>query len=228
MCNCCWLNLAHSSPALVGPPSGFTIASRSRAEPRQLRLACRDITVGPLIDPNYLGCDRDVDVLRPVWRSPARSAGAGIVRLAVAEVQPAPDVADTASVRGYLKRSSPVYFRDAGTCRVGTDEMAVGSTSISECAASSGFGSPTPRSCLPRCRRTPTRPCTPSPNAPANSSRADTKEAADGEKCARSVSFASAVSASSPPSKGYGAAHTSGVGGGRGCSDGLQAPMVQR
>ena len=122
------VNRPYSSPALVGPPSGFTIAfSAITPQSRgQLRLASRDITVGPLIDPNYLGCDRDVDVLA-AGLAIARQIGQAqaLSDWRVAEVQPGPDVADTASVREYLKRSLLVYFHYAGTCRVGTDEMAV-------------------------------------------------------------------------------------------------------
>jgi choline dehydrogenase len=122
------VNRPYSSPALVGPPSGFAIAfSAITPQSRgQLRLASRDITVGPLIDPNYLGCDRDVDVLA-AGLAIARQIGQAqaLSDWRVAEVQPGPDVADTASVREYLKRSLLVYFHYAGTCRVGTDEMAV-------------------------------------------------------------------------------------------------------
>ena len=79
-----------------------------------------------MIDPNYLRRDRDVEVMA-AGLAIARQIGQAqaLSDWRVAEVQPGPDVADTASVREYLKRSLLVYFHYAGTCRVGTDEMAV-------------------------------------------------------------------------------------------------------
>ncbi|WP_197037750.1 MULTISPECIES: GMC family oxidoreductase N-terminal domain-containing protein [Actinomycetes] len=113
---------------LPGPDNGYAIAfsvmtpfSRGR-----VRLSDRSIAVPPLIDPNYLGDERDVAVMeagfeiaRSIGRSPALDGWRGD------EAQPGPAVGDTASVRDYLARSLVVYFHYAGTCRMGTDEMAV-------------------------------------------------------------------------------------------------------
>jgi choline dehydrogenase len=122
------INLPYCSPALAGPPSGFAIGfSAITPQSRgQLRLASPDITVGPLIDPNYLGADRDVDVMA-AGLAVARQIGAAqaLSGWQATEVQPGPDIDDNDSVREYLKRSLLVYFHYAGTCRVGTDEMAV-------------------------------------------------------------------------------------------------------
>ncbi|MET0897319.1 MAG: GMC family oxidoreductase N-terminal domain-containing protein [Mycobacterium sp.] len=122
------INLPYASPALAGPASGFAIGF-SAMTPRsrgQVRLTSPDITVGPLIDPNYLGVEHDVDVMaaglaiaRQIGEAEALSGWRD------AEVQPGPDVDGTDSVRDYLQRSLVVYFHYAGTCRVGTDELAV-------------------------------------------------------------------------------------------------------
>ena len=122
------INLPYASPALAGPTSGFAIGfsaitPRSRGE---VRLISPDISVGPSIDPNYLGVERDVDVMaaglaiaRQIGQAQALSGWRGT------EMQPGSDVDAADSVRDYLKRSLVVYFHYAGTCRVGTDEMAV-------------------------------------------------------------------------------------------------------
>ncbi|BBY29983.1 GMC family oxidoreductase N-terminal domain-containing protein [Mycolicibacterium sediminis] len=113
---------------LPGPENGYAVAfsaitpfSRGR-----VRLASASMAVGPLIDPNYLGDERDVAVMeagleiaKQIGESAAMSEWRG------EEVQPGPTVQDKSSVRDYLGRSLLVYFHYAGTCRVGTDEMAV-------------------------------------------------------------------------------------------------------
>ncbi|MGA9873958.1 MAG: GMC family oxidoreductase N-terminal domain-containing protein [Rhodococcus sp. (in: high G+C Gram-positive bacteria)] len=113
---------------LDGPDNGYALAfsamtpfSRGR-----VRLADKAITVSPLIDPNYLGDERDVAVMeagleiaRAIGRSPALAEWRG------EEVQPGTAIGDSSSVRDYLARSLVVYFHYAGTCRVGTDDLAV-------------------------------------------------------------------------------------------------------
>ncbi|MBY4108344.1 GMC family oxidoreductase N-terminal domain-containing protein [Rhodococcus fascians] len=113
---------------LTGPDNGYALAfsamtpfSRGR-----VRLADKAITVGPLIDPNYLGDERDVAVMEAGLEI-ARSIGnaPGLAGWRGEEMQPGMSVGDSASVRDYLARSLVVYFHYAGTCRMGTDEMAV-------------------------------------------------------------------------------------------------------
>lgn len=122
------INVPYASPELAGPSSGFAI-SFSAMTPRSrgwVRLASADVTVGPLIDPNYLGVDRDVDVMT-AGLAIARQIGdaEALSGWRANEVLPGPDVTDADSVREYLKRSLLVYFHYAGTCRVGVDELAV-------------------------------------------------------------------------------------------------------
>lgn len=118
----------YRSPSLPGPVTGYAIGFSaitplSRGE---IRLASPDAAVAPLIDPNYLGADRDVDVMAAGLEI-ARKIGAAdaLAGWRGAEMQPGPDVDDAASVRDYLKKSLLVYFHYAGTARVGTDDMAV-------------------------------------------------------------------------------------------------------
>ncbi|MCZ4520498.1 GMC family oxidoreductase N-terminal domain-containing protein [Rhodococcus ruber] len=113
---------------LPGPDNGYAIAF-SAVTPfsrGSVRVADKSVSVSPLIDPNYLGDERDVAVMelgleiaRSIGNAPALAQWRG------GEMQPGMAVGDSASVRDYLARSLVVYFHYAGTCRVGTDEMAV-------------------------------------------------------------------------------------------------------
>lgn len=118
----------YRSPSLPGPDVGYAIGFSAITPMSRggIRLASRDPAVAPLIDPNYLGVERDVDVMaaglqiaRKIGAAEALSGWRGT------EMQPGPDVGDTASVRDYLKQSLLVYFHYAGTAKVGTDDMAV-------------------------------------------------------------------------------------------------------
>jgi choline dehydrogenase len=118
----------YRTPSLSGPETGYAIgfSAITPMSRGQVRLDSSDSTVSPLIDPNYLGVERDVDVMaagleiaRKIGDADALSPWRGT------EMQPGPDVDDAASVRDYLKRSLLVYFHYAGTARIGTDDMAV-------------------------------------------------------------------------------------------------------
>ena len=91
-----------------------------------VRLASPDAGVGPLIDPNYLGDVRDEVVMAEGLRL-ARAIGEAdaLAEWRGAEAQPGRPLDDAESVRDYLRESLVVYFHYAGTCRVGTDELAV-------------------------------------------------------------------------------------------------------
>lgn len=113
---------------LPGPDNGYAVAfsaitpfSRGR-----VRLADASMAVGALIDPNYLGDERDVAVMEAGLEI-AKQIGesAALAEWRAQEIQPGPNVQNTSSVRDYLGRSLLVYFHYAGTCRVGTDDMAV-------------------------------------------------------------------------------------------------------
>jgi choline dehydrogenase len=121
-------NVPWCAPSLNTPKAGFSItfAAMTPQSRGRLWLASPDVTIGPLIDPNYLGVERDVEVMaaglaiaRQIGEADALKDWHGT------EVQPGPAAHDAGSVREYLKRSLLVYFHYAGTCRIGTDETAV-------------------------------------------------------------------------------------------------------
>jgi choline dehydrogenase len=118
----------YRAQTLSGPDNGYAIGfsamlPRSRGS---VRLRSADPADRPLIDPRYLSDPRDVEVMkeglrvaRTIGRAEALSAWRGN------EAQPGRPLADDDDVHDYLKESLLVYFHYAGTCRVGTDELAV-------------------------------------------------------------------------------------------------------
>ncbi len=120
-------------PPFVSPGQGFSIAfSAITAVSRgSVRLASADPTGAPLIDPNYYADPRDLEVMAAGLRV-ARAMGrtAALLPWRSQEVLPGPDVHDDDRVRTYLYQSLRTYSHHVGTCRIGTDAMAVVDTSL--------------------------------------------------------------------------------------------------
>ncbi|MER5795685.1 GMC family oxidoreductase N-terminal domain-containing protein [Streptomyces sp. NPDC001980] len=91
-----------------------------------LRLRSADPAVPPLLDPAYLTDERDLDRLVVGLRL-ARELGAtqALAPWRSTESSPGADVRDDASCRAYLRATASTYFHPVGTCRIGTDELAV-------------------------------------------------------------------------------------------------------
>jgi choline dehydrogenase len=141
------LGLVRSDPALGGADLQMLFLSRpihpavrtdlaqgysimfSAVTPRSrgsVRLASADPEAVPLVDPNYLGDDRDVETMTAGLRL-ARQIGCAEA-LAPWRGEEAPAVSDPdapAAVLAYLRGSLMPYFHYAGTCRIGIDDMAV-------------------------------------------------------------------------------------------------------
>ena len=118
---------SHTLPG-PAPDGGYAIAfsamlPRSRGT---VRLASRDHTVSPLIDPNYLADADDQRVMMAGLRI-ARKIGAAdaLADWRGAEAQPGRPLDGEDAMLDYLRESLVVYFHYAGTCRMGTDDLAV-------------------------------------------------------------------------------------------------------
>jgi len=118
-------NQALDGPA---PDEGYAIAFSAMLPHSRgsVRLASRDHRVGPLIDPNYLGDTRDQQVMiaglrtaREIGYADALTAWRGV------EAQPGRPLDGEDAILAYLRESLVVYFHYAGTCRMGTDDLAV-------------------------------------------------------------------------------------------------------
>ena len=120
----------YRAQTLPGPDhdEGFAIAFSAMLPQSRgtVRLASRDHTVAPLVDPNYLAEESDRRVMMAGLRV-AREIGAAdaLADWRGAEAQPARALDGDDAVLDYLRESLVVYFHYAGTCRVGTDDLAV-------------------------------------------------------------------------------------------------------
>jgi choline dehydrogenase len=116
------------SPALNGPADAYVICC-SLVKPLSrgsVRLTDPDITVPPLVDPNYLGEQADVDRLLAGLRM-ARDIGnrESMKVWNDGEIFPGPDRLDDDACTEYLRRSIISHFHPVGTCRMGSDPEAV-------------------------------------------------------------------------------------------------------
>ncbi|MEG9863012.1 MAG: GMC family oxidoreductase N-terminal domain-containing protein [Parvularculales bacterium] len=80
----------------------------------------------PQINANYLSDPRDVTAIcrgiervRQIVNQPVAN------KLVTKEVEPGPEVRDDAALEAYLRRSFTTVYHPVGTCKMGTDEMAV-------------------------------------------------------------------------------------------------------
>ncbi|GLE51083.1 GMC family oxidoreductase [Mycobacterium montefiorense] len=80
----------------------------------------------PLVDPNYLGDDRDLRTLVAALRV-ARNIGAANAfdALRGAEVAPGPDADDDEALGNFAKAACQSYFHPVGTCAIGDTDMSV-------------------------------------------------------------------------------------------------------
>lgn len=109
------------SPALTLLPTMLYPESRGT-----VRLASTDPFQAPLIDPNYLAEQADVDTLvaavklvRETMNHPA------IASDVKREVMPGPERSDARALAGFVRSNASGVYHPVGTCRMGTDERAV-------------------------------------------------------------------------------------------------------
>lgn len=111
------------------PEQGYTIMA-VLARPHSkgtLRLASPDPMTPPLLDPNYLADDRDLDTLVAALRIARTVGGSPALKpWRDAEVIPGPDTQDEQAWRAHVRRTAAgPEWHPAGTCRMGTDDGAV-------------------------------------------------------------------------------------------------------
>lgn len=89
-------------------------------------LAGRDPELPPIIDPNYLGDDRDMaTMLRgfEVAREIGNAEALGAWR--AEEIAPGPSVDDEESLRGFIRATTSSYYHPVGTCAMGQTAASV-------------------------------------------------------------------------------------------------------
>lgn len=91
-----------------------------------IKLASADPMEKPLVNPNYLGAESDLDRLvqatklsREIFATRAFSEWVGD------ELLPGPDVKTDEQLREFVKSRADSYHHQSGSCKMGSDEMAV-------------------------------------------------------------------------------------------------------
>jgi choline dehydrogenase len=119
---------AYHARTVKGPQAGYAITFGvvTPVSRGSVRLAGASIDSEPVVDPNYLGDQRDIDrmlaglrLARAIGNSPRLS------KWRKAESLPGASVQDDASLIEYLHRSTTPYWHPVGTCRMGSDAESV-------------------------------------------------------------------------------------------------------
>jgi choline dehydrogenase len=109
-------------PSLEGPANGYTIgfAVMTPVSRGTVRLAGRDPTQAPRIDPNYLAEQEDVRrMLIGFQRAREIGAASALAEWRSRQVLPGLEVVDGAAARDYVARCTGTYFHLVGTCAIG-------------------------------------------------------------------------------------------------------------
>jgi choline dehydrogenase len=111
-----------------GPEDGYSIvfALMTPASRGSIRLASSDPDEAPLIDPNYLANEHDVERMLTGLRV-ARQIGSAtaLAGLRDKELFPGPDAQTAGDLQAYLRRSVSTYYHPVGTCKIGDDSRSV-------------------------------------------------------------------------------------------------------
>ncbi|TDD45859.1 choline dehydrogenase [Nonomuraea terrae] len=128
-----FLDIMYHPPTLIDPEHGYTIGF-SLMQPHSrgsVRLTGADPAAAPLIDPNFLGDERDVETMvtglrmaREVGEAEALAGWRGKEELPGAAVQ------DDAGLAAYVRSVTGPYFHPVGTCRIGDDLFGVVDTRL--------------------------------------------------------------------------------------------------
>ncbi len=106
------------------PYPGFLIAFNScRPTSRgHVTIASKDPTAAPLIRPNYLSTERDIDEVIQGSRLVRRIAGApALAAVTTAEISPSPSVESDAALLDYFRENSGSIYHLCGTAMMGPD-----------------------------------------------------------------------------------------------------------
>jgi choline dehydrogenase len=91
-----------------------------------VRLASTDPSQPPLIDPNYLAEDSDIERLVIGLRAAREIGGANVLAAwRDKELFPGPDSQTYAALGDYVRRTVSTYYHPVGTCKMGNDPMSV-------------------------------------------------------------------------------------------------------
>ena len=153
-----------TEPGSRGPKLSRTSGMTCYAHPMrpeskgQVHITSADPRQPPAISFNFLSAPIDgeltvraVRIARSIMQAPA------MAEMRLTEIGPGPARATDAEILDWVRQVAETTYHPVGTCKMGLDEMAVVTTNCKS-GASTGCGSPTPRSCRRSPPATPTRP----------------------------------------------------------------------
>jgi choline dehydrogenase len=122
-----FIHVPFHPPHLQAPPNSYTFGIATIPDSRGwVRLASADPKAAPLINPNYLGEDSDVQrLLLGIEKARELNATSAFSEWDTTEVLAGEHVQDEAGLRDFVSRGTGTYYHPVGTCRVGTDDGAV-------------------------------------------------------------------------------------------------------
>jgi choline dehydrogenase len=107
---------------------GYSIGS-TQVRPESVgtvELASADPTDDPVIDPQYLTAEPDLEVLREgIKRAREIAQADAFADIRGPEVWPGEDVQTDAEIEAHVRETAHTVYHPAGTCKMGDDEMAV-------------------------------------------------------------------------------------------------------
>lgn len=112
---------------LTAPANGFTFGVTTVPDARgAIRLVDADADTRPLIDPNYLGVDSDVQrMLHGIGVAREIAASPPFAPWRAREVLPGAGVTSGKALRGFLAQATGSYFHPVGSCMMGIGPDAV-------------------------------------------------------------------------------------------------------
>jgi choline dehydrogenase len=92
----------------------------------EVRLASDDPYHSPVIDPNYLAAEGDIDPLVEGVKLAREIAGSDALDpYRGEEVHPGPDVTSDEEIAAFVREHTTTVYHPTGTCRMGSDDLAV-------------------------------------------------------------------------------------------------------
>ena len=92
----------------------------------EVRLASTDPTDDPVIDPDYLAAEGDIDPLVEGVHLAREIADAdALAEFCGEEVHPGPDATTADDIEAFVREHATTVYHPAGTCKMGDDDMAV-------------------------------------------------------------------------------------------------------
>ena len=105
--------------------SAFAVLLRPKSR-GTVSLASADPDAPPVIDPRFFSDEEDLRVLRTGFKEARRIVHAdAFAKYRPREVEPGEGVRSDADLAAYIRRFGTTIFHPVGTCRMGTDDMAV-------------------------------------------------------------------------------------------------------